>query len=133
MLLTGVSEGATYNFGSVPTASCSTTDALSGVATQATLSLSGGNGDGSGNFTATCSGASDLAGNSAAPVSVTYTVNPPADSTALTAWAAVAVGRGPHRVPRDRTPGVERTTTQERPLYVGLHDRGHPQRRPRRA
>jgi hypothetical protein len=77
VLLTGVSEGATYNFGSVPTAACSTTDALSGVATQATLSLTGGNPDGSGSFTATCSGASDLAGNSAAAVSVNYTVNAP--------------------------------------------------------
>ncbi len=77
VILTGVSNGASYTVGSVPTAACSTTDALSGVATQATLSLTGDNPDGTGNFTATCSGASDLAGNSAATVSVNYTVNAP--------------------------------------------------------
>jgi len=77
VLLTGVTNGASYPFGSVPTAACSTTDALSGVATQATLNTTGGNGDGSGSFTATCSGATDLAGNTAAPVVVNYTVNPP--------------------------------------------------------
>ncbi|MEZ4734454.1 MAG: hypothetical protein R3E79_45770 [Caldilineaceae bacterium] len=37
--------------------------------------------DGTGSFTATCSGATDVAGNSAA-VSVSYTVNPPPDTTA---------------------------------------------------
>lgn len=77
VLITGVTDGATYPFGSVPTAACSTTDALSGVATQATLSVTGGNPDGSGTFTATCSGATDLAGNGAAAVSVSYTVNAP--------------------------------------------------------
>ena len=82
VIVTGVSDGAAYEVGAVPTAACSTTDALSGVATQATLSLTGGNGDGTGNFTATCSGGTDLAGNSAAAVSVSYTVNPPADTTA---------------------------------------------------
>ena len=80
--VTGVSNGAAYEVGAVPTAACSTTDALSGVATQATVAITGGNGDGTGNFTATCSGATDVAGNSAAGVSVTYTVNPPADTTA---------------------------------------------------
>ena len=82
VLVTGVTNGAVYDFGSVPTATCSTSDALAGVATQATVSISGGNGDGTGNFTATCSGATDVAGNSAAAVSVSYTVNPPADTTA---------------------------------------------------
>ncbi|MFN8491593.1 MAG: PxKF domain-containing protein [Caldilineaceae bacterium] len=72
--VTGVSNGATYPLGSVPAAGCSTSDALSGVATQATLNVTGGNPDGTGSFTATCSGASDNAGNSATPVSVTYTV-----------------------------------------------------------
>jgi len=85
VLLTGVTDGATYPFGSVPTAACSTTDALSGVATPATLSVTGGNGDGRGNFTATCSGATDLAGNSAAPVSVNYTVNGPSPTATPTA------------------------------------------------
>ena len=83
--VTGVSHGADYPLGSVPTAGCSTSDALSGVATQATLSVTGGGGplgaNGTGSFTATCSGATDLAGNSAASVSVNYTVNPPPDSS----------------------------------------------------
>jgi len=72
--VTGVSDGASYTLGSVPTATCSTTDGVSGVATQATLSVTGGNPDGTGSFTATCSGATDNAGNSAAASSVTYTV-----------------------------------------------------------
>ncbi len=71
--VTGVSNGASYPIGSVPTAACSTTDALSGVASVATLSISGGNADGSGSFTATCAGASDKAGNSGA-ASVSYSV-----------------------------------------------------------
>ncbi|MFN8440653.1 MAG: glycine-rich protein [Caldilineaceae bacterium] len=77
VLLTGVTEGATYNFGSVPTAACSTTDALSGVATQATLNTTGGNPDGSGSLTATCSGATDLAGNSGAAASTTRSMPRP--------------------------------------------------------
>jgi rhamnogalacturonan endolyase len=44
------------------------------VASAATLTLSGGTLAGTGSFTATCAGASDKAGNSAAPVSVSYTV-----------------------------------------------------------
>ncbi|MEZ4734658.1 MAG: hypothetical protein R3E79_46800 [Caldilineaceae bacterium] len=83
--VTGVSDGANYTLGSVPTAACSTSDALSGVATQATISLSGGNPDGSGSFTATCSGATDNAGNSAVPVSVSYTVSAPVDVCTTTA------------------------------------------------
>ena len=72
--VTGVSNGATYAYGSVPTAGCSTTDALSGVGTAASLTVTGGNPNGTGTFTATCAGASDNAGNTAAPVSATYTV-----------------------------------------------------------
>ncbi|MEZ4621137.1 MAG: PxKF domain-containing protein [Caldilineaceae bacterium] len=72
-----MSDSAGYPLGSVPTAGCSTTDALSGVATQATLSVSGGGGplgaDGTGTFTATCSGATDNAGNSGS-ASATYSV-----------------------------------------------------------
>jgi len=71
--VTGVSNGGSYKVGSVPTAGCTTTDALSGVATQATLSVTGGNPDGTGSFTATCSGATDKAGNSGS-ASVTYSV-----------------------------------------------------------
>lgn len=71
--VTGVTDGASYPLGSVPAAGCSTSDALSGVATAATLGISGGNADGSGSFTATCSGATDLAGNTGS-ASVSYTV-----------------------------------------------------------
>ena len=78
--ITGVSNGAVYTLGSVPTAACNTTDTRSGVATQATLSVTGGNPDGTGNFTATCSGATDLAGNSGS-ASVIYTVNAPSTPT----------------------------------------------------
>jgi len=74
--VTGVNDGASYPLGSVPTAGCDTQDAQSGVATPATLTVTGGNGNGLGSFIATCSGAVDHAGNSADPVSVTYTVTP---------------------------------------------------------
>ena len=73
--VTGVSNGAVYTLGSVPTAGCNTTDSRAGVATQASLSLTSGNGNGTGSFTATCNDGTDLAGNRAAAVSVTYTVN----------------------------------------------------------
>jgi hypothetical protein len=68
--VTGVRNGASYPLGSAPAAACSTTDALSGVVTEATLSLTG---SGVGSITATCAGATDKAGNSGA-ASVTYTV-----------------------------------------------------------
>ena len=70
----GVVMGAIYNLGSVPAAGCTTKDALSGVAVKATVSIVGGNGHGEGQFTATCSGGTDNAGNIAAPVSVIYDV-----------------------------------------------------------
>lgn len=70
--VTGVSDGATYTIGGVPAAGCATADALSGVDTSATLSTTGGP---AGQVTVTCSGATDKAGNTANPVSATYTVN----------------------------------------------------------
>jgi hypothetical protein len=72
--VTGVSDGAVYTLGTVPEAGCSTADAESGVATEASLSLSGGTAQGVGSFTATCSGAADNAGNQADPVSASYKV-----------------------------------------------------------
>jgi hypothetical protein len=72
--VTGVSDGAVYELGSVPAAACTTSDARSEVATPATVAVTGGNLEGSGTFTATCSGATDKAGNSVAPVSVSYVV-----------------------------------------------------------
>jgi hypothetical protein len=44
------------------------------VGTAASLTITGGNPNGTGTFTAACAGASDNAGNTAAPVSATYTV-----------------------------------------------------------
>ena len=72
--VTGVTQGAIYQRGSVPAANCTTTDALSGVATNATVTITGGNGHGEGRFTATCSGATDNASNVAPPVAIAYDV-----------------------------------------------------------
>jgi hypothetical protein len=71
--VTGVSNGATYILGSVPPAGCSTTDLTSGVATYASLSVTGGNVNGVGSFTAACNGAEDNAGNTNSAF-VTYSV-----------------------------------------------------------
>jgi hypothetical protein len=73
--VTSVSDGATYTLGSVPTAGCSTADAISGVASQATVSMSGGTANDVGSFNATCTGATDNAGNTATPVTASYTVH----------------------------------------------------------
>ena len=72
--VTGVADGATYTLGSVPAAGCDTQDALSGVGAPASLSVTGGNANGTGSFTAACNGAADNAGNTAGPVTVTYNV-----------------------------------------------------------
>lgn len=72
--VTGVTNGATYLMGAVPAAACSTTDALSGVTTSASLTITGGTLAGTGNFTATCAGATDKASNAAPTVSVNYRV-----------------------------------------------------------
>jgi hypothetical protein len=70
----GVSNGATYLLGAVPAASCSSSDALSGLAVPATLNITGGSANHTGTFTATCSGATDIAGNVSVSVSVAYSV-----------------------------------------------------------
>ncbi len=79
--VTGVAEGANYELGSVSQAGCSSTDALSGVATEATVVLTGGDAQGVGSITATCSGALDRAGNAADPAAVHFTVSNPASET----------------------------------------------------
>jgi hypothetical protein len=61
--VTGVTDGAVYDLGAVPAAGCSTSDALSGVATPAVVAVAGGTSHGVGLFTVTCAGASDVAGN----------------------------------------------------------------------
>lgn len=71
--VTGVTA-TQYIKGSVPVAGCSTTDALSGVKTAATLTMGGTNVNGVGTFIATCSGAVDNADNVGNTASVTYTV-----------------------------------------------------------
>ena len=74
--VTGVTSGASY--ATAPAPGCTTTDSLSGVATNATVSVTN-----SGiNYTATCSGATDKAGNAAAAVSVSYQVVPAGWTTA---------------------------------------------------
>jgi len=74
--VTGVTGAATYPLGAVPVAGCSTTDpGGSGVQTPASPSVAGGTANGVGAFTATCAGATDVAGNpQAAPVSESYSV-----------------------------------------------------------
>jgi hypothetical protein len=84
--VTGVTEGATYILGSVPQAGCSTTDNMSGVATEAILLLTGGDAQGLGNITATCSGALDAAGNTADHAVVHYTVNNPSNTYNFTGF-----------------------------------------------
>lgn len=68
--VTGVSDGATYGVGGVPAAGCETSDGLSGVTSEAVLTVSGGP---VGTVTVECAGAEDLAGNTAAN-SATYLV-----------------------------------------------------------
>jgi hypothetical protein len=70
--LSGVTDGAVYSIGTVISPACSTNDTLSGVATPATLSVTGGNPDGTGQYTATCSGASDVADNHGPVVQATW-------------------------------------------------------------
>jgi uncharacterized protein YjbI with pentapeptide repeats len=70
--VTGVASGQQYITGGVPQAGCTTTDGLSGVATEATVKVSTTGTHGVGPFTATCSGATDVAGNPAAAISVAY-------------------------------------------------------------
>jgi hypothetical protein len=71
--ITGVTSGATYNLGAVPAAACSTVDQLvgAGVATVASASTTRA---AAGVFATTCTGGTDDAGNTASPVSLTYTV-----------------------------------------------------------
>ncbi len=71
---TGVSDGGSYLLGGAPSPACSSADALSGLASSASLSIAGGNAYGVGMFTATCSGASDVAGNFTPPLTATYMV-----------------------------------------------------------
>ncbi|HEY2507581.1 MAG TPA: pentapeptide repeat-containing protein [Streptosporangiaceae bacterium] len=86
--VTGVRSGAVYAKGKVPKAGCSTTEAVSGVATPATVRVATSGSNGVGRFTATCSGAVSVAGTTqAAPVQVSYTV-----AYGLSAWTTPRPG-----------------------------------------
>jgi hypothetical protein len=93
--VTGVAEGATYDLGSVPQANCATTDNLSGVATEAIVALTGGDAQGAGSITATCSGALDAAGNAADPAVVHYTVNNPSNTYSFAGFFQPVDNPGP--------------------------------------
>jgi hypothetical protein len=71
--VTGVGEGASYTPDSLPAVDCTTVDVLSGVESHATARVAGGDPNGLGVFTASCSGALDRAGNPGA-ASVTFEV-----------------------------------------------------------
>ncbi len=91
--VTGIADGASYPLGAVPTAGCATTDALSGVQAQATLSVTGGDASGLGTFTASCTGALDNAGNAGATASATYTVtSAPPDTSTFSAFGIDKLG-----------------------------------------
>jgi predicted outer membrane repeat protein len=72
--VTGVIQGGQYNVGFVPAAGCTTSDSESGVAIPASININPPD-NAPGQHTATCSGATDNAGNPQAnSVSVTYSV-----------------------------------------------------------
>lgn len=74
--VTGVTDAAVYIVGSVPVAGCTTSDALSGVATSAVVSVTGGTTNGVGTFSVSCGGAVDVAGNTGS-ASASYAVHYP--------------------------------------------------------
>lgn len=76
--VTGVVDGAVYTFGSVPVAGCNTSDALSGVAVNAVVAVTGGTSNNVGTFLVSCDGARDVAGNAGSATAsyvVRYTFN----------------------------------------------------------
>ena len=73
--VTGVRSGRHYIVGAVPAAGCRTTETISGVETEATVSVTTGGSGGVGPFTATCAGAVSVAGLAQpGPVQARYTV-----------------------------------------------------------
>jgi hypothetical protein len=73
--VTGVRPGRVYALGKVPRVGCRTTQDFSGIGTAAHSSVTTAGAHGVGEFTATCSGATSVAGLSqAAPVHVRYRV-----------------------------------------------------------
>jgi microsomal dipeptidase-like Zn-dependent dipeptidase len=72
--VTGVTDGAEYDLNAVPQAGCSTTDALSGVAASAEVTITGGTSNSVGTYVVSCTGAADVAGN-VATATATYAVH----------------------------------------------------------
>lgn len=72
--VTGIRSGHVYTAGRPPRPGCTTTDQYSPVTVPAKLTVTTNGSHGTGTFTATCSGAKDLAGNTAAPVSASFKV-----------------------------------------------------------
>jgi hypothetical protein len=64
-----------FTASTLPSLSCAATDATSGVDNQGSLAVTGGNANGVGAFSAACSGATDVAGNSAASSNGSYRVS----------------------------------------------------------
>ena len=74
--MTGVGDGDMFTLGdTIPAADCDTVEATSGIATATQLSVSGPNVNGVGDVTVTCSAATDFAGNTGDPASITYHIN----------------------------------------------------------
>jgi hypothetical protein len=69
-----VKNGQVFGVGTAPRIQCTVTDKYSPITTQPTLKITGHSARGLGRFTAACSGATDQAGLTASPVSVTYWV-----------------------------------------------------------
>jgi uncharacterized protein YjbI with pentapeptide repeats len=67
-----VGNGQVFAIGRAPKVQCTATDKYSQISVQPTLKISGQSSHGLGKFTATCSGAVDLAGLTAKPISATY-------------------------------------------------------------
>lgn len=76
----GITDGGVYTRGQVPPASCVVTAAGIPIAVLPSLTITGGDMEGLGSFTATCDGAKDALGQIAEPDSVTFTVVAPAVS-----------------------------------------------------
>ncbi|MGR6320031.1 hypothetical protein Q2K19_25720 [Micromonospora soli] len=71
--IVGAVNGNRYTLDKTPSISCATTDATSGIATHAAPTVTR---NVTGVYTATCSGATDIAGNTAPPKTITYIVTP---------------------------------------------------------
>ena len=95
--VTGVADGAAYAPGAVPAPGCSTADAGGGIASQATLALTGGAFGSPGDHTATCSGATDGGGTPASAASATYSVlsTPSVSVTGVANGATYVLGSVP--------------------------------------